>query len=136
MFKLSLCRYSTRSQMALDIRLQKTNTGQKSLSFLAPKIWSKISSSIKNFRTSSSLCMLLRKIFYFICKTNSSYYHLLMVDIIVWFFQSNIISSCHHWYPFKSFVIFKRKNFYTSGETLMEIRTFRSFFRLSLPSDI
>ena len=29
------------------------------------------------------LCMLLRKIFYFICKTNSSYYHLLMIDIII-----------------------------------------------------
>ena len=29
------------------------------------------------------LCMLLRKIFYFICNTNSSYYHLLMIDIII-----------------------------------------------------
>ena len=38
MFKPSLCRYSTRSQMTLDIPLQKTNTGQKSLSFLRPKI--------------------------------------------------------------------------------------------------
>ena len=36
-----LCRYSTRSQMALDIPLRKTNTEQKSLSFLGPKIWSK-----------------------------------------------------------------------------------------------
>ena len=34
MFKPSLCKYSTRSQMALDIPLWKTNTGQKSLSFL------------------------------------------------------------------------------------------------------
>ena len=42
MFKPSLCRYSTRSQMALGIPLQKTNTGQKSLSFLGSKIWSKI----------------------------------------------------------------------------------------------
>ena len=41
MFKPLLRRYSTRSQMALDISLWKTNTGQKSLSFLAPKIWSK-----------------------------------------------------------------------------------------------
>ena len=29
------------------------------------------------------LCMLLRKIFYFICKANSSYYHILMIDIII-----------------------------------------------------
>ena len=29
MFKPSLCRYSTRPQMALDIPLRKTNTGQK-----------------------------------------------------------------------------------------------------------
>ena len=48
MFKPSLCRYSTRSQMAMNIPLRKTNTGQKSLSFLGPKVWSKIGSSIKN----------------------------------------------------------------------------------------
>ena len=28
------------------------------------------------------LCMLLRKIFYFICKTNSSCYHLVMIDVV------------------------------------------------------
>ena len=44
-------------------------------------------------------------LFYFICKTNSSYCHLVRIDITVWFSHSNIISSCHHWYPFKSFVI-------------------------------
>ena len=48
MFKPSLCRYSTRSQMALGIPLQKTNTEQKSLSFLGPKMWSKIGPTIKN----------------------------------------------------------------------------------------
>ena len=54
MFKPSLCRYSTRSQMALDIPLRKTNTGQKSLSSLGTKIWSKIGPSIKNVTTWSS----------------------------------------------------------------------------------
>ena len=54
MFKPSLCRCSTRSQMALDIPLWKTNTGQKSLFFFGPKIWSKIGPGIKNVRTSSS----------------------------------------------------------------------------------
>ena len=33
MFKPSLCRYSARSLMTLDILLLKTNTGQKNLSF-------------------------------------------------------------------------------------------------------
>ena len=54
MFKPSLCRYITRSQMALDIPLQKANTGQKSLYFLGPKIWSKIKPSIKNVKALSS----------------------------------------------------------------------------------
>ena len=48
MFKPSFCRYNTRSQMPLDMPLRKTNTGQKSLFFLGPKIWSKIDPSIKN----------------------------------------------------------------------------------------
>ena len=61
MLKPSLCRYSTRSQMALDIPLRKTNTGQKSLSFLGSKIWSKISPSIKDVRTSSSFMHTIRK---------------------------------------------------------------------------
>ena len=57
----SLCRYSTRSQMTLDIPLRKTNTGQKSLSFLGPKIRSKIGPSIKNVRTSSSFMHAITK---------------------------------------------------------------------------
>ena len=61
MFQPSLCTYSTRSQMALDIPLQKTNTGQKSLSFLGPKIWSKIDPGIKNVRTSSSFIYAIKK---------------------------------------------------------------------------
>ena len=61
MFKPSLCRYSTRSEMALDIPLWKTNTGQKSLSFLGPEIWSKIDPSIKNVRTLSFLMHALKK---------------------------------------------------------------------------
>ena len=80
-FKPSLCQYSTRSQTALDILLRKTNTGQKSWFFLRPKIWSQIDPSIKNVRTSSFLCMLLRKIFYFICKANSNCYHILWLTL-------------------------------------------------------
>ena len=39
-FTLSLNRYNTRSQMALDIPLRKSALGQKIISFLGPKIWS------------------------------------------------------------------------------------------------
>ena len=37
MFKPSLCRYSARSQMALDIPLRKTNIGKKKLILLRAK---------------------------------------------------------------------------------------------------
>ena len=53
-FKYSLCRYSTRSQVALDTPLLKTNTGQKSLAFLGTKSCSKIDPSINNIKTSFS----------------------------------------------------------------------------------
>ena len=69
--------------MTLDLPLRKTNTGERRLSFLGPKAWSKIGPSIKNVRTSSFLCMLLRKIFHFTCKANSSYCHILMIDIAI-----------------------------------------------------
>ena len=38
---------------------------------------------IKNIRTSSFFMHAIKKVFYFICKTNSSYYHLLMIDILI-----------------------------------------------------
>ena len=49
--------------MALDIPLRNTNTGQKSLSFLGPKIWSKIGPSIKMLEHRLLSCMLLKKYF-------------------------------------------------------------------------
>ena len=61
MFKTSLCRYSTRSQMALNIPLRKTISEQKSLSFLGPKIWSTIDPSNKNVRTSSFFMHAVKK---------------------------------------------------------------------------
>ena len=61
MFKLSLCRSSITSQIALGILLQKTNTEQKDLSFLGPKIWSEIDPSMKNVRTSSSFMHAIKK---------------------------------------------------------------------------
>ena len=47
--------------MALDIPLRKTNAGQKSLSLLGPKIWSKINTSIKNANTLSSVMHAFKK---------------------------------------------------------------------------
>lgn len=46
-FKLSLCRYSTISQMVLDIPLRKTNTDKKGI------MLSKINPSINNVKTMS-----------------------------------------------------------------------------------
>ena len=71
--------------MALEIPLRKKNRA-KILYLLGPRIWSKIDASIKNVKTS-----LLRKIFYFICKANSNNYHILMIDIIILFSQSNFV---------------------------------------------
>ena len=48
--------------MALDIPLRKTNAGQKSLSFLGPKIWSNVYPSIKNVKTSSFMHVLKKNI--------------------------------------------------------------------------
>ena len=82
-FKPSLCRCSKRSQMTLDIPLQKTNTVQKNLSFLGPKIWSKMDLVSKMVKYCLLFCTFLRKIFYFICKTNSNNYHILMIEIFI-----------------------------------------------------
>ena len=60
-FKSLLCRYSTRSQMTLDIALQKTNK-KKSLSLIEPKIWFEINLSCKNVKTLSSFIHAFRKI--------------------------------------------------------------------------
>ena len=40
--------YNTRrSQTALDIPLKKTNTGQKSISYLGPSLWNKLDSHLR-----------------------------------------------------------------------------------------
>ena len=52
---------NTRSQMALDIPLCRPIKGQKSMSFLGPKIWNKLSSNIKTAATTSSFTHHLKK---------------------------------------------------------------------------
>ena len=51
MFKPLSCRYRTRSKMALEIHLRKTNAGPKGLSFLGQKIWSKIDLGVTYIHT-------------------------------------------------------------------------------------
>ena len=51
----SLNDYNTRSKMALDIPLCRTNKGQKCMSFLGPKAWNKVSSNKKTAGTAASV---------------------------------------------------------------------------------
>ena len=60
-FKPSYNRYNTRSEMALDIPLQKTNTRQQGLPFLAPETLTKISNSTKNATTTAYFTHALKK---------------------------------------------------------------------------
>ena len=57
----SLNNYNTRSQMALDIPLYRTNKGQKSMSLLGAKIWNMLSSNIKAAATTASFMHSLKK---------------------------------------------------------------------------
>ena len=52
-FTASFSKYNTRSKMALDIPLQKTAIGQKSISFLGSKVWSKTNNSLKAVKNNS-----------------------------------------------------------------------------------
>ena len=61
-YPIKLCKnYNTRSQMALDIPLCGKIKGQRSMSFLGPKIWNKLSSNIKTAATTASLRQHLNK---------------------------------------------------------------------------
>ena len=61
MFMPSLTNYNTRSQMGLDIPLCRTTNGQKSMSFLGPKVWNKVNSNIKTAATTSSFTHRFKK---------------------------------------------------------------------------
>ena len=60
-FVLFLFTYSTRSQITLDILFCRTNKGQKSMSFLGPKIWNWLNSNIKAGATAVSFAHGLKK---------------------------------------------------------------------------
>ena len=46
--------YNTRSHMALEIPLKKSNLGQKSISFIGPSIWNKLCNNLKVLNTTTS----------------------------------------------------------------------------------
>ena len=54
-FKPFFNKYNTGSQMELDILFRKTTIGQKSISFLGPKVWSKTNNSLKAVKTTATL---------------------------------------------------------------------------------
>ena len=54
-------RYNTKSQMALDVPLQKTNTEQQALSFLEVRIWTKKSFNTKNVKTTAFFTFALKR---------------------------------------------------------------------------
>ena len=53
-FEPSFCRYSTISQMALDIPAEKKYRAKKLILLLGPKIWSKIGPSLFHMEISAS----------------------------------------------------------------------------------
>ena len=59
-FTPSFNEYDTRSQMALDIPLRKTTIGEKSISFLGPKVWSKANNSLKALKTAATFTHVLK----------------------------------------------------------------------------
>ena len=133
-FKPSLCRYSTRSQITLDIPLQKTNTGQKRLSFLRSNIWSKANSSIKNVKKTPFFTHALKKniLLYLQTYVNANNYHFIMINFIINFLIAVLyflvimigIFLSHYSYFTLVFLPF---SLYFWGEVLMEISTFWSF---------
>ena len=60
-FTPSFNKYNTRSQMALDIPLRKTTMGQKSISSLGPKVWSKTNNSLKAVKITATFTHALTK---------------------------------------------------------------------------
>ena len=60
-FTPSFNKCNSRSQMVLDIPLRKTTIGQRSISFLGPKVWSKTSNSLKAVKTTATFTQASKK---------------------------------------------------------------------------
>ena len=90
MFMPSLNNYNTRSQMALDIPLYRTNKGQKSMSFLGPKMWNKVSSNIKTVASTSFFKHRLKKEILSKSLERTNSFILFIISIIIIIFLSLI----------------------------------------------
>ena len=71
--------------MVPDKLLRKENTGQKSLSFLGPNIWSKINPGIKNIKTSSSFKHAIKEniVLHLKLKSHPNNYRILLIGTII-----------------------------------------------------
>ena len=125
MFMPSLNNYNTRSQMALDTPLCRTIKEQKSMSFLGPKIWNKLSSSIKAAATTASLTHRLKKKFLVNCKSENIYWFFCLF-IYLFFYLS--IYLFIYFLTVDYFFFTKFLCVHTSRGTLMEIRTVLDLF--------
>ena len=63
LFVLSRNTYNTRSHMALEISLKKSNLGQKSISFIGSSFWNKLSNNLKALNTTTSFTLNYKKLF-------------------------------------------------------------------------
>ena len=111
MFMPSLTNNNTRSQIALDIPPCRTNKGQKSMSFLGPKVWNKVNSNMKKAAITSSFTHRFKKKF-------------LVTNFIFFFF------FYFYYYYYFFFFFFGKLIFSTifiSG-TLMEVRIVLDLF--------
>ena len=70
--------YKTRLNMALEMPLRKSNLGQKSMSFMAPSIWKKLSNDLKILNTATSFThrkLVLKKLELLQHNFNHNFYH-------------------------------------------------------------
>ena len=52
--------YNTRSHMALEIPLKKSNFSQKSISFIGSPIWNKLSNNLKVLNSTNCLLIIIK----------------------------------------------------------------------------
>ena len=85
-FMLSIINYNTRSQMALEKLLCRTIKWQKSMSFLGPKIWNKVSSNKKQLQPHLLSGTVWKKEFLVNCKSEQFYWWFFLLLLLLLFF--------------------------------------------------
>ena len=124
MFMPSLNNGNTRSQIALDIPLCRIIKGEKSMSFLGPKIWNKVSWSIKTVATTSSFMHRLKKeVLSKLQECAILLILLLLLLLLLLFFNFLKVHFCFYYISLRSL--------YFSRAILMEIRTILDLFEVN-----